>query len=143
MKIYILMILLSVMVYADKEFIIIGKAELSKKYIKYDQQQRRALENIQIDKNCYYENGIISARSCYIPTGNIMISFKNNKGINLTQFAQENNLTMIKLINPLYQTILFKVNDNNEEIINLVNSINKKYKNLKARVEWITPRRLR
>jgi len=143
MKIFVI-ILLSVMVYADSEFIIIGnKNESSKKYVKYDSTNYRTLNGVKIDKNCYYENGIVSSSSCYIQTGNIFVSFKNNKNIDLEQFAKENNLTMVKLVNPLYKTILYRVADTNVEIVKLVNSINKKYKKLNARVEWITPRKIR
>ena len=143
MKLFVIVSIASVM-YANTTFIVLGnKNESSKKFIKFDATNSRVLDNTSFNKKCYYKNGIVSTRSCYIQTGNIFVSFKNNKNIDIEKFAHDNNLTTIRSINRLYKTVLFKVLNHNTDIINIVNDINKKHPNLKAEVEWITPRTLR
>ncbi len=143
MKLFMIVLVASVM-YADTTFVLLGnKNESSKKFIKFDTTSSRIFSDTRLNKKCYYKNGIVSSKSCYIQTGNIFVSFKNNKNMNVKKFADDNNLTIIRSINRLYKTVLFKVLNHNTDIINIVNNINKRYPNLKAEVEWIRPRMLR
>jgi len=142
MKVLYFVLFISYVLYGEEVFITVGsKNEMSRKYIRYDFDKNRENHDMKIKKDCYYQNGIISQESCYRQTGNIFISFKE-KDINIEEFAQYHNLKVLKLVNPLYKTILFKV-ESKQEIIEVVNNINKKYKNIYARVEWITPRNIR
>ena len=93
--------------------------------------------------SCYYRNGIVSKQTCYRQTGNIFVTFGKKSKVDFAHFAKQHRLTFIRLVNPLYQTALFHVDADQGELIEFVNTLNKEEGNIRARVEWISPRKIR
>jgi len=123
----IITIFMSIVVYADTIFIVNANEDESKKsFLKID------------GDNCYYKNSYINMKNCYKQTGNIIIS---SKGKVKEEFLQRYKLKYIREINPQKSTSLYKLTNDSQEIITVVNKINKE-SSLKARVEWIKPRKL-
>jgi len=142
MKILAILIPLVVMG-AQHIYIVEGKnGFLTKKFIRFDANTARGISSLSVRQECYYQNGIVSPRSCYRQTGNIFVSFKNAPLLDIEKFANTHQLKKLSTVNPLYQTILFRV-QNGKDPIEIVNKINKKYQNIDAHVEWIRPRFLR
>ena len=89
------------------------------------------------NKECFFKNGIIDNRNCYINSGFLIISLKDSSYVQL--LSKEYNLTFSKHL--FKDKYLFKVN-NKENTLNVLNSIEKKY-HFKVEINWIRPRVLR
>jgi len=144
MKIVILIALLLLDLGA-KEWIIKGNKNIkSEKFVLQDSDvDSRALKSFDSSPPCYYKNGILSKKRCYKQTGNILVTFGKNSKRDFDKYAKEQNLKFISLVNPLYQTVLFSAEGHKEELIELVNRLNEKENIVHARVEWVSPRRVR
>ncbi len=137
----ILLILIALQLIADNKLIIFGNdREQNAFFVKSNIKTRKSTDN---NRDCYYKNGVITDKNCYYQTGNILVSFGKKAKVDYKEYALKYNLTFIKLINPLYNTILYKVNNRDEEIINIVNTLNNLNSNYHIRIEWIRPRTLR
>jgi len=103
----------------------------------------RALKHTAGKPPCYYKSGIVSEKTCYRQTGNIFVTFGKGSKVDFEAYAKEHHLIFLRLINPLYQTALFRTEAYTGELIKLVNSLNKEDHSIRVRVEWISPRKTR
>jgi len=141
----LLLILLSLSLIAQSEFTIIGNQnEQSHKFLKIDVIKDKRIKRDTVNNSeCYYKNGVITDKSCYIQTGNILVTFGKKTKVDYISYALKHNLKYVKIVNPLYNTVLYEVRDKDIEIIEIVNKLNKTDKTYRSRVEWIKPRYLR
>lgn len=95
----------------------------------------------EIDSRCYYKSGVVDKSSCYIPTGNIIVSFDRSAEIDYALFAVQNGLLFLKELNPYAKSALFKIGTQVDPLTK-VNQLNRDEIIIKADVEWIKPRRL-
>jgi len=105
--------------------------------------EKRTIDNGTSPLPCYYKSGIVSDKTCYRQTGNILVTFGKGSHADFKAYAKRHNLQFLRLLNPLYQTVLFSARAHKEELIELVNSLNEKESASRARVEWVSPRRVR
>lgn len=120
--------LLSSILYADTLFVLEAiEGESKKVFLKID------------GDSCYYKNSSISPKNCYKETGNIFIISKSRVE---SALLKKYNLEFLKEINRENGTSLYKSLDSSIDSITLVNKINRENSTLKARVEWLSPRRV-
>jgi hypothetical protein len=127
MKIFI-GVLFSMMVYADTIYTVDA----------VDNQMKQTYLKIDGD-NCYYKNEFQNPKSCYLQTGNIFIKTDT---LLEKEFLNKYNLEFVKVINQQNNTAQYKVMKKRVNIIDLINKINRDNKRIRARIEWIRPRRL-
>jgi len=116
----------------------------SERFMTQDVQlKKRTLQSNASSSPCYYKSGIVSDKTCYRQTGNILVTFGKGSSEDFKAYAKRHNLQFLRLLNPLYQTVLFSAKAHKEELIELVNTLNEKGSAARARVEWVSPRRVR
>jgi hypothetical protein len=130
---YIIILLLSINIYAIEYKL----QNSNKRFLKLD----KTLRTNNTNDGCYYKNSYIDKSACYKQTRNIFLTYITP--INSKTIAKKYNLKKISIINKKKKTYLYKVLNNEVEIIELVNDINQNEKSIKAKVEWISPRVLR
>ena len=127
MKIFI-GILFTITVYADTLYTINA----------VNNQMKQTYLKIEGD-NCYYKNKYQNSKNCYLQTGNI---FVKTDTLLEESFLNRYNLEFVKIINRQNNTLQYKVINKKVNIIDVINKINRENRSIKARIEWIRPRRL-
>ncbi len=137
---YLLFIIVPLLLFSQENIVLNKKNGKKVFFTKYTDIKTKSVHQNVIE-DCYYKNGVVSENSCYLQTGNIMVTFGKKSDYDYLQFADENNLKFIKEINKFYKTALFQVPKNNE-IIDIVNQLNEKSFLQRVDIEWKKPRRL-
>ncbi len=142
---YLLLVSLCLFANAQEWHVEGSKYERQKHFLKMDESRQKQVTSTgyKASSSCYYKNAIVSSQTCYRQTGNILVTFGKKSKVNYEEYALKHQLILLKVVNPMYKTVLYSAEKHQGEIIAVVNELNKNEKKSRARVEWLTPRVIR
>jgi hypothetical protein len=91
-----------------------------------------------LSDRAYYKNGVVSKKTLFKDSREIYVSFKNS--IDLEMFKNKYNLSLLKEINEIPSTYLFKIQDRYVDVVELCSAINQRKDIKYAKPNWKLPK---
>jgi hypothetical protein len=91
-----------------------------------------------LSDRAYYKNGVVSKKTLFKDSREIYVSFKNS--IDLEMFKNKYNLSLLKEINEIPSTYLFKIQDRYVDVVELCSAINQGKDIKYAKPNWKLPK---